>query len=125
MAATLGGVDLSKLHQLSDRKSGNIIVLPIPTLDSDETEAIDLGGNTRTITMTGLFDTNTVADTKAKADALRGLMTANQTPITLSTDQTGSVSVMVRNVDITWDISDTPVSNIAGYSVTVVEAKAT
>lgn len=124
MAATLGGKDLSRVQQISHRKSGNVLVIPIPTRDSDEAEVIDLGGNTETITIIGIFDSTSVADTKAKGAALLGLMNASQAAIDLITDQTGTLKVRVRNVDITWDISDTPTSVIAGYSITVVRTRA-
>ena len=124
MAATIGGVDLSRVHQISDRLSGNVVVLPLPTKGSSETEVIDLGGQTQSYTITGIFETISVVDTKAKVDALKALMTASQTPVTLSTDQTGDKNVIVRTVDITWDVTDTPTSVIAGYSVTVVQTRA-
>ena len=124
MAATLDGVDLSKVHQISHRKTGNVIVISIPTRDSDETEVIDLGGNTELITITGIFESTSVVNTKVKVDALLGLKTGNQPVITLSTDQTGNLNVMVRDVNITWDVTDTPTSVIAGYSVTVARGRA-
>ena len=123
MAATLDGNDLSKVHQISHRKSGNVMVIPIPTRDSDEAEVIDLGGNTELITITGIFDSTSIAGTKAKSDALLALMNANQAAIELITDQTGTLNVRVRSVDITWDISNTPTSVIAGYSITVVRTR--
>lgn len=124
MAATLDGVNLSKVQQISQRKSGNVIVISIPTKDSDETEVIDLGGNTELVTITGILESTSVAATKVKADALLGLKTGGQSVIELITDQTGTLNVMVQDVNITWDLTDTPTSVIAGYSVTVARGKA-
>ena len=123
MVALLGGVSLSRVHQISDRLGGNIIVLPLPTLGSSETEVIDLGGQTQSYTITGIFESTSVADTKLKVESLKALMNASQKPIVLLTDQTGSKNVLIRSVDFTWDITETPTSVIAGYSVTVVETR--
>ena len=123
MVATLGAVTLENVQQINERKAGNMIVIPIPTKNSGETETFDLGGNTEVFEITGIFDGTTVAEVKTKKDDLKDLMNAAQAVIELITDQTGTVNVRVRDVSVTWDIGTTPVSTICNYNVVCVRTK--
>jgi len=101
---TLGSVTLTGCENIRVDKNANIIPIPIPTTDSDQTEIFDLLGVIKSLSVTGTFAESTVAATKALVDALEALVDGNQTTINFNSDQTGTVSVMVGSVNTNWDV---------------------
>ena len=123
MAATLAGVPLDNIQQITQSKVGNIMPIPIPMGDSDQTEVFDLGGNLETISVEGYYTSDSVANTKTKVDALLALFDGSQdTAISLITDQTGTLSVKIADVSITWSIGDTPTSVVANYGIKLLRS---
>jgi len=123
MGGTLGTVALDNIQEISHRKSGNIIVIPIPTKDSKDTETFDMGGNQEVVTINGYYTSTAIADTKAKADALLALMDADQAVVDLTTLQVGTLKVRVTTVQITWALDTTATSVVASYVVECIRTK--
>jgi len=124
MGGTLGTVNLDNIQTVNHRKSGNVIVLPVPTKDSSEVETFDMGGNQEVVDVKGYYSTTSIADTKTLVDALLALMDADQAVIDLVTQQTGTLTVRVEGIQIDWDVSTTATSVVANYGVTCVRTKA-
>lgn len=102
---TLGGVTLTGCSQIGDAKTGNIVLMPMPLGDSDETELFDFGGVEQTFNVQGVFAESTVAATKVKVDAIKALIDGDQaSTVTFSSDQTGSIPVMVMAASFNWDV---------------------
>ncbi len=124
VASTLGGETLGSVQQISQRKTGVVLPFPLPLNDSSEAEVFDLGSNLETFSVRGIFQTTTIAATKVLVDAIFALKTGNQkNKIDLVSDQTGTIGVKVMDIDITWDVADTPTSVVANYNVVLVRSK--
>ena len=113
MTATLDSVDLGNITSVSRKKTGNIIQMPIPTQDSDETKVYDYLGAAETIIIMGYFMEDTVALTRAKVYALTSLINGYQDePRTLlGIDQIsyfdtnpGDVKGLLAEVNVTWEV---------------------
>lgn len=116
---TLGGIDLDKLQTISNEKSGNILPLPLPTGDSDDTEVFDLLGVTRIITLSGTF-VGTTAQVKSKIEAIEALIDGDQSAtISLITDEIGTKLVKVNTISSNWDLAST--GNRASYTIQCIE----
>ena len=123
MAATLGGVNLDNIQSITQSKSGNIMPITIPMADSNETEVFDLGGNLEVVELDGFYTSDSVANTKTKVDALMALFDGSQdTAISLITDQTGTLSVKIAELSISWSIGDTPTSVVANYGLKLLRS---
>jgi len=101
---TLGSVTLTGCESISPEKNANIIPLPLPTEDADQTEVFDMLGVVKLINIRGVFAESTISATKALVDALEALIDGNQTVISFVSDQTGTINVMVASVRTGWDI---------------------
>lgn len=101
---TLGGINLTGSEMIDVTKSANIIPLPLPGLDSDDTEVADLLGVIKTISITGVFAESTIAATKILVDNLEALINGDQLVVDFISDQTGTVSVMIADIRTTWDL---------------------
>ena len=101
---TIGAVTLTGCSTISPEKTANIIPIPMPTEDSDQTEIFDMLGVVKLISVEGVFAESTIAATKALVDSLEALVDGNQTVIDFVSDQTGTISVMVASVRTAWDI---------------------
>jgi len=100
----LGGITITGVSGIRVEKAGNIVSLPMPTKDSNETELFDMLGVLKVIGISGDFGESTIAATKAKVDALEGIVDGDQSVIAFSSDQTGTINVMVSSVNTTWDL---------------------
>ena len=87
-APTLGAVTLTGCSNISVEKTANIIPIPMPTEDSDQTEIIDMLGVVKMVSLNGVFAESTIADTKALVDALEALVTGLQSTISFTSVQT-------------------------------------
>lgn len=104
-SATLDGNILENLENLSDSKEGNIIQLPIPTLDDSSTELFDLLGATTIITVSGYFQGDTIAAVKAKVDIIKNILDGDQSStVEFISDPTGSIDVMIGSAMFDWDV---------------------
>ncbi len=114
---TLGLVSLTGCNRISTEKTANIIPLPIPGKDADETEVFDLLGVVKLLSVDGRFSSSTISATKSLIDALEALITGDQSTVSFTSDQTGTISVMVNNVAVTWEVP----GFIAVYSIKLVQ----
>lgn len=104
---TIGGGSPVTLHgceAIRVSKSANILPLPMPTEDSDETEVFDMLGVTKLISIEGQYSAGTVAATKTWIDSLEALANGNQDLIDFDSDQTGIIAGMVASVETNWDL---------------------
>lgn len=104
-APTLNAIDLTACENISADKNGNIIPLPMPTGDSDETEVFDMLGVTKIISVRGKFTGTDVATVKAKIDAIEALIDGDQSAtVDFVSDQTGTIAVKVASIKSNWDV---------------------
>lgn len=102
--ATLGGVTLTNVSHIGEGKNANIVPIPIPLADSDETLVFDMLGVVETLTVEGAF-TGEISANKTAVAALKALENGNQdSTVEFTSDPTGTVSVMVAEVNIDWEI---------------------
>ena len=102
---TLNSVSLGNLEMISQTKDLNITPITLPGLDDDDTEVFDLGGALTTITLTGSIVGTSTANVKTGVDNLIAIADGNQdSTVTLSTDQTGSLSVKIATMDFVWEV---------------------
>lgn len=105
VAPTLNGLTLGKVQSIDVDKTGNLLALPLPTGDSDETEVFDMLGVTKNLTVSGTITGASIADVKSDLDALEGLIDGDQaSSVTFSSDQTGSITVKVNRITISWAV---------------------
>jgi len=98
---TLNGIDLDKVENISYDKSANILPLPMPTRDSDETETFDMLGVIKTITVTGVFQDDPVSKVAQVEGLANGQQDSSVAFISPNT-QSGSINVKVGGVRTTW-----------------------
>jgi len=99
---TIGAITLEKTETIDIEKTANIIPLPLPTEDSDQTEVFDLLGVIKFIDVRGTFTGANTAAIKTKVDALEALVDGNQSTVSFISDRT--VSVMIASIKINWVI---------------------
>jgi len=116
---TLGAVTLTGVESISTNKTANIIPLPLPTGDSDETEVFDLLGVVKTITLVGVFAESTISATKTKVDDIEALVDGNQTTVNFVSDQTGTISVMIADISTSWDLP----GNRCNYNIKLIQGR--
>ena len=115
---SLGGIDLSQLNSIDINKRSNLLPLPMPTGDSDETEVFDMLGVVKTITLNGQIVESSVSAVKAIVDSLEALAAGDQeNTISFISDQTGTISVKVMSIQIGWKIP----GFTADYSIQIVQ----
>jgi len=103
-APTIDGINLSQTETINVDKAANILPLPIPTGDSDETETFDMLGVLKTIGVSGAF-TGETATIQAKIVAIEAIIDGDQdTSVSFNSDQTGSVQVKISDFSYTWEI---------------------
>jgi len=116
---TLNSVSLGNLEMISQTKDLNITPITLPGLDDDDTEVFDLGGALTTITLTGAITGTSTANVKTGVDNLIAIADGNQdATVTLSTDQTGSLSVKIATMDFVWEV---PGINKCMYTIKVIK----
>lgn len=116
---TLNSVSLGNLEMISQTKDLNITPITLPGLDDDDTEVFDLGGALTTITLTGSIVGTSTANVKTGVDNLIAIADGNQdSTVTLSTDQTGSLSVKIATMDFVWEV---PGINKCMYTIKVIK----
>lgn len=116
---TLNSVSLGNLEMISQTKDLNITPITLPGLDDDDTEVFDLGGALTTITLTGSVVGTSTANVKTGVDNLLAIADGNQdATVTLSTDQTGSLSVKIATMDFVWEV---PGINKCMYTIKVIK----
>lgn len=116
---TLNAISLEKLQTITNAKNSNILPLPMPTGDSDETEVFDMLGVTRDVTLTGIF-VGITADIKAKIDAFEAICAGDQeNSINFISDETGTIQVKIASVQTVWDVAG--VSNKCTYTIRLIE----
>ncbi len=102
---TLAGISLTGCKSIGNSKKGNLIPLPMPTGDSDETEVFDMLGVTRTLNITGDFSESTIAATKAIIDQIEALVDGDQSlNVDFVSDQTGTISAKVDSISSDWEV---------------------
>jgi len=118
-ATTLNAKSLGTVQNISKSKITNIMVLPMPTEDSDATEFFDMLGVVESITVTGFFSSDTISATKDLMDDIDELADGTQDDtISFVSDQTGTVAVKVQSVRSSWDSTTRTKCN---YTVTLVK----
>ena len=115
----LGGVTLEGCENIGIQKNANIIPLTLPTGGSDDTVVYDLLGVIRNFTLSGTYSTGSIASTKSFADALQALIDGNQSTVTFTSDQAGTVSAMVADIRIDWPLPGFHLS----YNIKLIEGK--
>lgn len=101
---TLDGTSLGGCKTIAVDKLANIIALPLPTGDSDESEVFDMLGVVKNISLSGEYQDTDIATTKAWVDSIEGIADGNQTTVAFVSDQTGTINVMVASVNTRWKI---------------------
>lgn len=121
----LNDISLGKLKSIDNTKNANIIVLPMPTADSDETETFDMLGVTRSITLNGSFVGNRgdIVVTIASFEALCAGTQEESVP--LDVDELGGdpVNVMIESIRTNWDLAAHP-SNKCDYTIKLIQGTA-
>jgi hypothetical protein len=118
-ATTLGGVTLENVSSIDENNEANIEVIPRPRTDSSSALVYDFFGATSTYSISGRFIASSVGALKTKLDAVRAFISGNQaSTVTLSSDITGSISVIVNSVVINWN---NEAQGKAEYTITVTE----
>lgn len=118
MATTLNGTDLGSVSSLNVSKSGNIVPLPMPGQDSDQTFVYDAFGVTEYITITGIYANATLATIQGFVTSIKGLIDGLQeSTVNLVSTQEGTVAVMVDTFDYTWDTVD----NKVNYTIRLIK----
>lgn len=119
---TLGTKTLDKLKGYRDTKNGNLIPLPIPGSDADQTELFDMLGVTRLIVLTGQL-TGVTSTIRTNRDALFALLNGDQSAtVTLVCDQCDGgvgISVKIALIDTYWDL--THPDNVMDYTITLYQ----
>lgn len=100
---TLNGIDLDKVSNIEDNKNANILPLPFPTKDSDETETFDMLGVTRLITVTGEFLTDPITKKESIEALASGQQTSSVAFVSAET-QTGTKQVKVASISTNWEV---------------------
>jgi hypothetical protein len=114
---TINAVELDGVSAISFTKDANIIPLPLPGSDSDATETFDMLGVTKVITLNGVYAGETAA-VKSDIDILIALIDGDQdASIDFISDQTGTLSVKIASVDVSWEIP----GNKANYTLKMIE----
>ena len=116
MTITLNGIDLQKVESIRVEKRGNILQLPMPTQDSNQTEVFDMLGVTKVVTVSGVLNTN-ITSTITSLEALCGGNQANSIVFSASGFLPSTVNVKVNAVNTTWDIP----GFIARYELQLLE----
>lgn len=116
MAITLNSIDLQKVESIRVEKRGNILQLPMPTKDSNESETFDMLGVTKIVTVSGVLNTN-ITTTIASLEALCGGDQQNSVVFSASGFLPTTVNVKVNAVNTTWDIP----GFIARYELQLLE----
>jgi hypothetical protein len=112
-AVTLGTITLTGCETITENKNGNIIPLPIITLDSDTTELFDFLGVTEMFSVIGTF-AGTTSTIRTTVNSIKALLNGNQTSTITFTDHTGtSFSVMIADATFTWQLP----GNICRYDI--------
>jgi len=104
MSITLGSVTLENVETIDVEKNANIIPIPTPTQDSDQTIVFDMLGVTKIIGVRGFFTGVDIATVKAKSDQLEALANGFQGTVVFYSPCTGNVNVMIMEVRLAWDV---------------------
>jgi hypothetical protein len=118
----LNDISLGKLKGIDNTKTANIIVLPLPTGDSDETETFDMLGVVRTITLSGSF-VGSRDDIVADIESFEALVDGEQeTSYELDVDEISAdtLYVKIESIRTNWDLSQHP-SNKCDYTIKLVQ----
>lgn len=92
-------------------KEGNLVIMPLYLNDSDLTDVFDVGGSTKTITLTGYHIADNVADLKTWIDSIEALIQGHQdidagAPYDLVDDIRGTIKVKVLSFNSPWDAAE-------------------
>lgn len=109
---TIAGIDLHNgtnvvITDNGAKKSSDLTIMPLYSLDSDQTNVFDFGGTTKTFSITGLYWSDTLSDIKTWIDSLEALQQGHQDvgagyPLTFTDDLRGTKKVKVMNVSSNW-----------------------
>ena len=113
---TLDGNDLGAIETITFSHASNVIALPMPGEESEDTELFDLLGVTRIITIIGYW-TGTIAQISAKIEAVRGLCNTEQTSTYDLVSDELNASGSIAQFEVTWEIP----SNRAKYTIKLLE----
>lgn len=116
MAITLGGTTLLGVQSEDWSKESNLIIMPMPLSDDDETFVIDVNGTQTTINVSGTFY-GTETAVKEFAAALRAKLSGGQSQIDYVSEALGTVKVYLMNCTVTFN---TGVYTSCAYSVRLV-----
>lgn len=103
MAITLNGIDLQKVETLTIDKRGNILQLPMPTRDSNESETFDMLGVTKVVTVIGVLSANIITAITA-FEGLCGGDQQNSVDFVAAGYIPATLKVKVNQVRTSWDI---------------------
>lgn len=104
---TVGGVTFHNGSNIvivnnSAKKHSDLTIMPLYSLDSDQTNVFDFGGTTKTINLTGVYISDTLATIKTWVESAEALQQGHQDvgagyPLTLTDDLRGTIKVKVNN----------------------------
>lgn len=91
----------------SAKKDSSLAIMPLYLSDSDKTDVFDYGGVTKTISLSGVYIAETVAELKTWIDALEIVQQGHQDtgagyPMILNDDIRGSLYVKVMSFSSDW-----------------------
>ena len=89
------------------KKSSDLTIMPLYSLDSDQTNVFDFGGTTKTFSLSGIYYSDTLSDIKTWIESLEALQQGHQDigagyPLTFTDDLRGTIKVKVLNVSSDW-----------------------
>jgi hypothetical protein len=113
---TLGGVTLYGAQNIRIEKSANIIPLPMPTEDADKTEVFDMLGVVKMISINGQWG-GSAASLLSFINSIEALCNGDQQGTTFTSDNTGSVTVMIMSISSSYDVPGTNVQ----YDIKLVQ----
>ena len=89
------------------RKESDLAIMPLYLSDADNTDVFDYGGVIKTITLTGVYIAETVANLKTWIDSVEALQNGHQDtgagyPLTFVDDLRGTIKVKVLDFNSTF-----------------------
>lgn len=117
---TINSKTLGKIQSIKNTLTANLIPLPTPKTESDQTKVFDVFGRMRFIDIRGVFSGLT-ATIKGYIDDIESLIGDEQVSYTLSTTELGDKEVKIASFTSNWDVSG--VSVRAEYELQCIEGK--
>ena len=119
--STIGGVTIHNgsnivIVESMCRKNSDLVIMPMYTLNSDQTNVFDFGGTTKTLTFTGNYISDTLSDIIAWVKSMEDLQQGQQDigsgyPLTLVDDLRKAsdgtdLKVKINNFESTYSAGD-------------------